>query len=156
MKQSPIVEERLLARAFRLSLVIVVGESLKCEFWESWRLAPRARRCRQLHLRKPATIFSNCVPAVFKKKSAATFTCPAFCMGCKFRRICLAKSAYHLLNRYPGDKQSTSIWMFMSDVALAAALKKGIAIEQNRFFTAEQSHSLFGVFAMTFPCPTPR
>jgi hypothetical protein len=40
----------------------------------------------------------------------------------------------------------------MSDVALAAALKKGTAIEQNSFFTAEQSHSLFGVFAMKFPC----
>jgi hypothetical protein len=51
--------------------------------------------------------------------------------------------------------QAVDIYLeFLSDVALAAALKKGTAIEQNPFFTAEQSHSLFGVFAMTFPCPT--
>jgi hypothetical protein len=49
--------------------------------------------------------------------------------------------------------QAVNIYLeFMSDVALAAALKKGTAIEQNPFFTADQSHSLFGVFAMTFPC----
>jgi hypothetical protein len=50
--------------------------------------------------------------------------------------------------------QAVGIYLeFLSDVALAAAIKKGTAIEQNPFFTAEQSHSLFGVFAMTFPCP---
>ena len=50
--------------------------------------------------------------------------------------------------------QAVDIYLeFLSDVALAAALKKGTAIEQNPFFTAEQSHSLFGVFAMKFPCP---
>jgi hypothetical protein len=49
--------------------------------------------------------------------------------------------------------QAVSTYLeFMSDVALAAALKKGMAIEENPFFTAEQSHSLFGVFAMKFPC----
>jgi hypothetical protein len=42
---------------------------------------------------------------------------------------------------------------FMTDIALAAAIKKDMSIEQNPFFTAEQSHSLFGVLAMTFPCP---
>ena len=51
-----------------------------------------------------------------------------------------------------GD-QAVNIYLeFMPDVALAAALKKGMAIEQNPFFTAEQSHSLFGVLAMKFPC----
>jgi hypothetical protein len=50
--------------------------------------------------------------------------------------------------------QAVNIYLeFLSDVALAAALKKGMPIEQNLFFTAEQSHSLFGVFAMKFPCP---
>jgi hypothetical protein len=50
-------------------------------------------------------------------------------------------------------QQAVNVFLeFMSDVALAAALKKGTAIEQNSFFTAEQSHSLFGVFAMKFPC----
>jgi hypothetical protein len=50
--------------------------------------------------------------------------------------------------------QAVNIYMeFMSDVALGAALKKGMAIEENPFFTAQQSHSLFGVFAMKFPCP---
>jgi len=49
--------------------------------------------------------------------------------------------------------QAVGIYLeFMSDVALAAGLKKGMAIEQNPFFTAEQSHSLLGVFAMKFPC----
>lgn len=49
--------------------------------------------------------------------------------------------------------QAVNIYLeFMSDVALAAPLKKGMALEQNPFFTAEQSHSLFGVFAMKFPC----
>ena len=49
--------------------------------------------------------------------------------------------------------QAVNIYLeFLSDVALAAAVKKGMAIEQNPFFTAEQSHSLFGVFAMKFPC----
>jgi hypothetical protein len=53
----------------------------------------------------------------------------------------------------PSGQQAVNMFLeFMSDVALAAALKKGIAIEQNPFFTAEQSHSLFGVFAMKFPC----
>jgi hypothetical protein len=50
--------------------------------------------------------------------------------------------------------QAVNVYLeFLSDVALAAAIKKGTAIEQNPFFTAEQSHSLFGVFAMKFPCP---
>jgi hypothetical protein len=54
--------------------------------------------------------------------------------------------------RLSGD-QAVNIYLeFMSDVALAAAVKKGMAMKQNPFFTAEQSHSLFGVFAMKFPC----
>jgi len=49
--------------------------------------------------------------------------------------------------------QAVNIYLeFMTDVALAAALKKGMAIEENPFFKTEQSHSLFGVFAMKFPC----
>jgi hypothetical protein len=53
----------------------------------------------------------------------------------------------------PGAEAVSIYLEFMSDIALAAALKKGTAIEENPFFTAEQSQSLFGVFAMTFPCP---
>jgi hypothetical protein len=50
--------------------------------------------------------------------------------------------------------QAVNIYLeFMSDIALAAAVKKNMSIEQNPFFTAAQSHSLFGVFAMKFPCP---
>jgi hypothetical protein len=50
--------------------------------------------------------------------------------------------------------QAVDIYLeFMTDIALAAAIKKNMSIEQNPFFTADQSHSLFGVFAMKFPCP---
>jgi hypothetical protein len=49
--------------------------------------------------------------------------------------------------------QAVNVYLeFVSDVASVAALKKGLAMEQNPFFAAEQSHSLFGVFAMKFPC----
>jgi hypothetical protein len=41
----------------------------------------------------------------------------------------------------------------MSEAQSAQRDGKSVPIEQNPFFTAPQSHSLFAVLAMTFPCP---